>query len=99
MEFVDGGDLAGRLRTGRPSPRWAAEMVATLARAIEYAHEMGIIHRDLKPSNVLLTREGQPKIADFGLAKMVYLSDESEAFQTVAGAVLGTPAYMSPEQA
>jgi WD40 repeat protein len=102
LEFIDGGSLAAKL-AGTPQPsRQAAELVETLARAMEVAHQHGIIHRDLKPSNILLQTRGEPsgslgipKIADFGLAK--HLDDDGE--QTRSGAVLGTPRYMAPEQA
>ncbi|MBM4072924.1 MAG: hypothetical protein FJ271_28950 [Planctomycetes bacterium] len=95
MEFVGGGSLAQYLAKNQFTPRRAAEMTETLARAIHIAHERGIVHRDLKPSNVMLTADGVPKIADFGLAKR--LDDESNHTQT--GEVLGTPNYMAPEQA
>jgi WD40 repeat protein len=94
MEFVDGGSLDGRAG-GRPqSPKWAAQMVETLARAIHTVHQRGIVHRDLKPGNVLLTADGAPKVADFGLAKRL----DAEG-PTVTGDILGTPSYMPPEQA
>jgi tetratricopeptide (TPR) repeat protein len=96
LEYVDGGSLAGRLRDRPLPPREAAGLVRTLARAIQYAHERGVIHRDLKPANVLLTADGTPKVADFGLAKRVGDGDSS---QTQAGTILGTPSYMAPEQA
>src|SRR5262249_3031164 len=73
----------------------AAALVETLARAVHAAHQAGVLHRDLKPANVLLTREGTPKVSDFGLAKL--LDDDSGRTRT--GQVLGTPSYMAPEQA
>jgi anti-anti-sigma factor len=98
LEYVEGGSLAEKLRTERLSPRGAAEMVAKLARAVHHAHEQGVLHRDLKPSNILLTQDGEPKIADFGLAKILG-SQKEDVASTGYGVVLGTPAYMSPEQA
>ena len=95
MEYVPGGSLAERMH-GPREPHEAAKIVATLARAVHYAHEQGIVHRDLKPANVLLTVEGTPKIADFGLAKLT--AGESSS-QTCTGDVMGSPSYMSPEQA
>jgi serine/threonine-protein kinase len=95
MEFVPGGSLADDL-AGMPQPaRRAAELVALLADAVQLAHQNGIIHRDLKPANILMTREGTPKIADFGLARHV----NEAAGLTRTGARVGTPSYMAPEQA
>jgi tRNA A-37 threonylcarbamoyl transferase component Bud32 len=95
LEFVEGGSLADQLNgTPWPAPK-AARLVEMLARAVYAAHERGIVHRDLKPANVLLTADGQPKVADFGLAKLL----DEEPGQTQTGAVLGTPSYMAPEQA
>ncbi len=95
MALVDGGTLAEELAGGPMSARKAAQITEILARAIHFAHERGIIHRDLKPANVLLTPEGVPKIADFGLAKDM----GKESSQTQSGTILGSPCYMSPEQA
>jgi len=95
MEFVAAGNLASKL-AGTPQPaRDAAALVQTLAHAVHAAHECGVIHRDLKPDNVLLTANGVPKIADFGLAKMM---DEGTR-KTQTGLPLGTPSFMAPEQA
>lgn len=93
MEYLEGGSLADRPDKVW-SPREAAKMVATLARAVQYAHEHHILHRDLKPANVLLDTDGTPKIVDFGLAKRL-----DEASPTGEDEELvGTPAYMAPEQ-
>jgi formylglycine-generating enzyme required for sulfatase activity len=107
LEFCDGGTLAEQLKKRRPSPRAAAELIQTLARAMHYAHLRGVVHRDLKPGNVLLAACGVaspatpqaavvPKITDFGLAKRI----DAEAREvSQSGAVMGTAAYMAPEQA
>ena len=96
LEFLAGGSLAQRLRSaGRLPQREAAALLEKLARAVQHAHENGIVHRDLKPANVLLTVDGEPKIADFGLAKELNSQDGLSR----TGNVLGTPDYMAPEQA
>lgn len=95
LEYVDGGSLADRLY-GRPwPPQEAAVLIEALSRGVYAAHREGIIHRDLKPANILLTRDGVPKISDFGLAKQM---DESSGW-TRTGDIMGTPCYMAPEQA
>jgi tetratricopeptide (TPR) repeat protein/tRNA A-37 threonylcarbamoyl transferase component Bud32 len=94
-EFVDGPTLSDVL-TSRPLPmREAAELAATVADALRYAHERGVVHRDVKPSNILFDAQGRPHLTDFGLAKR----EAGEITMTADGQVLGTPAYMSPEQA
>jgi len=95
LELVDGGSLKDRLRKGPLPPRDTATLVEKLARAMQHAHEAGIVHRDLKPANVLLTRKGEPKVADFGLAKQM----AADAGLSQTGNLLGTPSYMAPEQA
>jgi eukaryotic-like serine/threonine-protein kinase len=95
MEYVGGGSLADRLDgTPRP-PREAARLIETLAGAMAEAHRQGVVHRDLKPGNILLTPEGAPKVADFGLAKLLNV----EPGLTRTDSVLGSPSYMAPEQA
>jgi serine/threonine-protein kinase len=95
LEYVAGGSLADKLDGTPLPPRQAAELIETLARAVQAAHERVIIHRDLKPANVLLTADGTPKLTDFGLAKRL----DQEKGQTQSGAIVGTPSYMAPEQA
>jgi len=94
-ELLPGPTLADLLKRTQPAPQQAAAWVARLADALDYAHESGIVHRDVKPANILMDRDGQPTLADFGLA----LDAEALSTLTQHGDILGTPAYMSPEQA
>jgi eukaryotic-like serine/threonine-protein kinase len=96
LEFVDGSSLDKKIAGKAQPAREAARLTATLARAMHFAHERGILHRDLKPGNILLTRDGVPKITDFGLAKRL---EEGNQSSTKTGTIMGTPSYMSPEQA
>jgi WD40 repeat protein len=94
MKLVEGGNLACHLASFLDQPRRAAELLATVAEAVHHAHQRGILHRDLKPANILLDAEGRPHVTDFGLARAV-----TRPGMTQSGAILGTPSYMSPEQA
>ncbi len=94
-EYVEGITLADALTARKFGFRESAELVAQIATALAHAHDHGVVHRDLKPSNIMLTADGTPRVMDFGLAKR----DAGETTVTVEGQVLGTPAYMSPEQA
>ena len=95
MEFVDGAELGVAARSGQLSFLRAAEVMARVADAVQHAHSQGVLHRDLKPSNVLLTAAGEPRVTDFGLATAI----GSEGGHTATGALVGSPAYISPEQA
>jgi serine/threonine-protein kinase len=96
MEYFEKGTLARKLEAGPLPVREAVAMVAELARALDAVHQAGVVHRDLKPSNILLTADGSPRLGDFGLAKLL---DEVSAVHTQTNAVVGTVAYMAPEQA
>jgi len=97
LEFCDGGTLTEQLKKKPPTPNEAAVLIETLARAVHYAHLRGVVHRDLKPGNVLLAgSERVAKIADFGLAKRI---DAEARDVSQSGAIMGTAAYMAPEQA
>ncbi len=95
MKFVAGTTLARRLADGPLEPREAAALLVPVAKAIHFAHRHALLHRDLKPSNILIDDEGQPHVTDFGLAKRI----TDQHGPTLTGAIVGTPSYMSPEQA
>ncbi len=95
MALIEGGSLTARVRKSPLPPRQAANLMQQVTQAVAFAHGRGIIHRDLKPGNILLAKDGQPKITDFGLAKII----QDDSHLTMTGQVLGTPAYMAPEQA
>ncbi|NDC63702.1 MAG: serine/threonine protein kinase [Planctomycetia bacterium] len=95
MRLIEGTTLAKRLAEGRVQPREGAALLARVAEAVQAAHARGVLHRDLKPSNILIDEDGRPHVSDFGLAKR--LADGASVTHT--GAILGTPCYMSPEQA
>ena len=94
MEYVDGGSLLDRCCASALPLDEAIALACQLCEGLAKAHDLGIIHRDIKPANVLLTKDGIPKLTDFGLAK----AQASDHGQTMTGAVLGTPDFMPPEQ-
>ena len=94
MEFVDGVNLRQAIRSGI-SPEQALLLVPKVCEALQFAHDHGVLHRDIKPENILLDTRGNPKLADFGIAK---LGDDKSTGLTLSGAQLGTAAYMAPEQ-
>lgn len=104
MEYVDGETLSARLVSEPIIPQeQAASIVARLARALQLAHDAGVVHRDIKPSNVLLRKNDEPVVSDFGLARNLFSSqgsggDPSSRTLTMTGDMIGSPMYMSPEQ-
>jgi Tol biopolymer transport system component len=99
MELVEGESLAVKLRAGALGIKEATAIAVQLAEALEEAHEHGVIHRDLKPANVMITPSGNAKVLDFGVAKMLALDADATISLAETGGLLGTPLYMSPEQA
>ncbi len=97
MEYVDGLTLRQLLQTRKLSPEEALAIVPKICGALQFAHERGIVHRDIKPENILLDKQGQVKIADFGIAKIVGTEAAGHGL-TGAKDVIGTPHYMAPEQ-
>ncbi len=94
MEFIDGPELSERIKSARMSLADSVSIIEQIASGLQAAHQKGIIHRDIKSSNIMLTKSGQVKIMDFGLAKVKWSSNV-----TRQGTTVGTAAYMSPEQA
>src|SRR5208337_3117444 len=88
----EGGTLALKIKDDPPSVAQAAELVATVAEALQHAHHLAVVHRDIKPGNILLDRAGKPYVVDFGLALREGSVGQDHRYA-------GTPAYMSPEQA
>jgi hypothetical protein len=95
MQFIEGTTLARKLAEGPLPAMDAARLLVPVCKAVHYAHEHGVLHRDLKPSNILIDREGNPYVSDFGLAKRI----DVDPSLTPSGALVGTPSYMPPEQA
>lgn len=94
--FIDGGSLNERIRRSPMPPSEAEQLIAQIAEALDYAHRQGVVHRDIKPDNILIDREGHALLSDFGIAKMI---ENTTPGITGTGGLIGTPAYMSPEQA
>jgi Flp pilus assembly protein TadD/tRNA A-37 threonylcarbamoyl transferase component Bud32 len=95
MKLIEGASLAQHLARFQADARSAARLIFAVAQAVHHAHQRGILHRDLKPSNILLDAEGRPLVTDFGLARRV----AADSSLTQSGALVGTPSYMTPEQA
>jgi tetratricopeptide (TPR) repeat protein/tRNA A-37 threonylcarbamoyl transferase component Bud32 len=98
MEYIEGRTLAEQLRTRHLSLNARLELFVELCDAVQHAHQKGVIHRDLKPGNVMITPEGRPRILDFGVARLVDTDLLAATQHTEVGQVVGTLAYMSPEQ-
>jgi eukaryotic-like serine/threonine-protein kinase len=99
MECVPGESLAAKIKSGSLTVKNATSIAMQIAEALEEAHEQGVIHRDLKPANVMVTPKGQAKVLDFGLAKLLAGARDPAVSVTETRGLIGTPLYMSPEQA
>jgi serine/threonine protein kinase len=95
MELMPGGTLWDRFEGGDLTPEAACNVTLALLGALYHAHQRGVLHRDVKPENVLFNQEGMPKLADFGIAKVL---GDGAGTRTATGMIMGTPAYMAPEQ-
>src|SRR5579862_1815183 len=95
MEFVQGTSLGEAMRKERISPSRCIQILQQVAEGLDYAHKAGVVHRDIKPANILIREDGQAKIADFGIAKVI---ESATSYMTQEGTTLGSPSYMSPEQ-
>jgi serine/threonine protein kinase len=99
MEYVDGPSITRFARDRKLSREQRIGLMIQVASAVHAAHQQAVIHRDLKPANVLVDPTGQPKVLDFGIARILGADEKHQTWQTTAGVLLGTPGYMSPEQA
>ncbi|MHC4788322.1 MAG: protein kinase domain-containing protein, partial [Planctomycetota bacterium] len=99
MEFVEGADLATYVRRGGLSREQICRMMVRVCDAIDYAHRHGVIHRDLKPGNIMVDTINRPRLLDFGLSRASVADEGEPTLLTMSGELLGTPRYMSPEQA
>jgi hypothetical protein len=103
MEYVDGANLRQTIETGGLTPPEALAIVPQICDALQFSHDEGVVHRDIKPENILIDKRGRVKIADFGLAKLLGMTEDGSAVEkpyAVTGThqVMGTPRYMAPEQ-
>lgn len=99
MEFVEGQSIDAWLQANRPSPARCIAVIRDVLAALAHAHDAGVIHRDIKPHNVMVTPEGRVKVVDFGVARLSSDEGRRTGFRTETGHLVGTFAYMSPEQA
>ncbi len=95
MKFIEGGNLSKKIGEYRHNINKTIDLIATIADAVQHAHDRGVLHRDLKPSNILLDLDGAPYVSDFGLSKRIAFDSDL----TLTGEPMGTPQYMAPEQA